>query len=391
MITSPFIFGTTVTDEAFINRTDEIKKLSDNLTSGINTSLISPRRWGKSSLVEKTIDDLVKKNKNIRIAMIDLFTVNSSEQFLEKFARELIKASSTKWQEWVKNTRLFFKMLIPKINIGIDPAHDFSISFDWREMKKNEEEILNLPETIAQQKKIKIIVCIDEFQNIASFSDFESFEKKLRAIWQRQHNVTYCIYGSRRHMMKDIFNNPSKPFYRFGDIILLEKIDKNEWVRFITGSFKKTDKQISMDEAALIADLMQCHPWYVQQLAHYTWNLTADKTTKGTIEKALSELINANTPFYQTEAEILSSTQLNLLIAVLKGEKQLTSVSAMNTYRLGTPRNVSRNKTQLINSDIIQATGNGFEFVDPAFELWFRQTFLNQPIHKHFDPEVKSG
>jgi len=139
MITSPFIFGTTVTDEAFINRTDEIKKLSDNLTSGINTSLISPRRWGKSSLVEKTIDDLVKKNKNIRIAMIDLFTVNSSEQFLEKFARELIKASSTKWQEWVKNTRLFFKMLIPKINIGIDPAHDFSISFDWREMKKNDE------------------------------------------------------------------------------------------------------------------------------------------------------------------------------------------------------------------------------------------------------------
>jgi len=192
-------------------------------------------------------------------------------------------------------------------------------------------------------------------------------------------------------MMNDIFNNPSKPFYRFGDIILLEKIDKNEWVRFITGSFKKTDKQISMDEAALIADLMQCHPWYVQQLAHYTWNLTADKTTKGTIEKALSELINANTPFYQTETEILSSTQLNLLIAVLNGEKQLTSVSAMNTYRLGTPRNVSRNKTQLINSDIIQATGNGFEFVDPAFELWFRQTFLNQPIHKHFDPEVKSG
>lgn len=385
MITSPFIFGTTVTDEAFINRKDEIKKLSDNMTGGINTALISPRRWGKSSLVEKTIADLVKMDKNIRIAMIDLFTVNSSEQFLEKFARELIKASSNKWQEWVKNTRSFFKMLIPKINIGIDPVHDFSISFNWDEMKKNEDEILNLPETIANQKKIKIIACIDEFQNIASFSDFESFEKKLRAVWQRQHNVTYCIYGSRRHMMNDIFNNPSKPFYRFGDLMLLEKIARDEWIRFLSDSFTKTGKKISNDEAALIADLMQCHPWYVQQLAHYTWNITYDEATKTIIEKALSELINANTPFYQKETETLSSTQINLLIAILNGEKQLTSVSAMNTYHLGTPRNVSRNKIQLINNDIIQVAKNGFEFVDPAFELWFRQTFLNQPISKHFN------
>jgi len=388
MITSPFIFGTTVTDEAFINRTDEIKKLSDNLTSGINTALISPRRWGKSSLVEKTIADLVKKNKNIRIAMIDLFTVNSSEQFLEKFAHELIKSSSTKWQEWVKNTRSFFKILIPKINIGIDPAHDFSISFNWDEMKKNEDEILNLPEMIANRKKIKIIVCIDEFQNIAGFNDFNSFEKKLRAVWQRQHNVTYCIYGSRRHMMDDIFNNPCKPFYRFGDLIHLGKIARNEWIRFLSDSFTKTGKKISNYDAELIAGLMQCHPWYVQQLAHYTWNITYDEVTRTIIEKALSELINANTPFYQKEAETLSSTQLNLLIAILNGEKQLTSVSVMYTYHLGTPRNVSRNKTQLINCDIIQAAGNGFEFVDPAFELWFRQTFLNQPVHKHFDPEV---
>jgi hypothetical protein len=93
-------------------------------------------------------------------------------------------------------------------------------------------------------------------------------------------------------------------------------------------------------------------------------------------------LINANTPFYQKEIETMSSTQINLLIAILNGEKQLTSVSAMNSYRIGTPRNVSRNKMQLINNDIIQTTNDGFEFVDPAFELWFRLTFLNQPIQK---------
>ena len=385
MKNSPFIYGTTVINDAFIDRKDEIRKLSDNLTGGINTTLISPRRWGKSSLVEKTVAGITKSNKDIRIAQIDLFTVSSEEQFMEKFARELIRASSSRWQEWARNTRSFFKMLLPKIHIGLDPVNDFSISFDWEEIRKNEDEILGLAETIAKQKKLKMIVCIDEFQNIANFNNFESFEKKLRAIWQRQQDVTYCIYGSRRHMMKDIFNNPSKPFYRFGDIMLLEKIARDEWIRFITRSFKRTDKQIASDDAALIADLMQCHSWYVQQLAHYTWNLTTDRATKEIIEKALSELINANSPFYQKETETLSITQLNLLIAVLNGESKLTSVSVMTTYRLGTPRNVSKNKTMLINNDIIQEKREGFEFVDPAFELWFRHTFLNQPVHKHFE------
>ena len=381
---SPFIYGTTVCNEAFINRKSEIKRLVENLTGGINTTLIAPRRWGKSSLVEKVASAISKSDKNTRVVVIDLFTVSSEEQFMEKFAREVIRVSSSKWQEWVKNARSVFKVLIPKINIGIDPVNDFSISFDWNEIQKYNDEILNLPETIARQKGIKIIVCIDEFQNIANFHDFESFEKKLRAIWQRQQDVTYCIYGSLRHMMNDIFNNPSKPFYRFGDIMLLQKIERDEWIRFICRSFAKTGKRISNDEAARIADLMKCHSWYVQQFAHNIWNLTIDEATKIIIQKALNELINANTPFYQKEIETLSSTQVNLIKAVAHGETRFTSVGVMAEHRLGTPRNVSKNKTLLINKDIIQAREERFEFVDPAFELWFRQNFLNQPINNHF-------
>jgi hypothetical protein len=303
---------------------------------------------------------------------------------MEKFAREIIRSTSTKWQEWVKNARSVFKMLIPKIHIGKDPLNDFSFSFDWAEIKKHEDELLDLPETIAKQKKIQLIVCIDEFQNIADFSGFEAFEKKLRAAWQRQKNVTYCIYGSQRHMMNDIFNNPSKPFYRFGDIIHLQKIARDEWIHFISRGFTRTGKQISDEGASLITDLMQSHSWYVQQLAHYAWNMTNGTATNDVIEKALSELINANTPFYQKEIESLSITQINLLKAVANGESQLTSVSAMTDFSLGTPRNVSKNKTILINDDIIQVSGEKFEFVDPAFELWFRQIFLNQPVSGHF-------
>ena len=85
---------------------------------------------------------------------------------------------------------------------------------------------------------------LDEFQNLSSFNDYLFFEKKLRACWQRHKSVTYCLYGSKRHMMTDIFNNPSKPFYRFGDIMLLQKIETKKWVSFICKSFAATDKQI---------------------------------------------------------------------------------------------------------------------------------------------------
>ena len=381
MKNSPFIYGTTVSRAGFINRKDEIRKLSGNLTGGINTTIISPRRWGKSSLVEKTVSSIAGSQKTLRIALIDLFTASSSEQFLEKLAREIIRASSSRWQDWIKSAGTYFKLIVPKIHVGADPENDFSVSFDWSELKKNQDEIINLAETVAVRKRLKMIICLDEFQNIANFDDFEAFEKKLRAIWQRQKNTTYCIYGSKRHMMSDTFNNPSKPFYRFGDIMFLEKIEEKEWVKFITAGFRKTGKTISAENAAMIARLMQNHSWYVQQLSHYAWNLTSSEADKQIIEAALKELINANTPFYQSETESLSPTQVNLLIAIANLESRLTSVEVMNKYRLGTPRNVSKNRDILINNDIIQRSSKLYEYVDPAFELWFRQNYLNQNLY----------
>jgi ethanolamine utilization protein EutQ (cupin superfamily) len=375
---SPFIYGTTVSVQSFTNREIESRKLKSNLLNGINTTIISPRRWGKSSLVEKVIADINKKEKLTKTIIIDLFSVGSEEEFLEKFAREVIKASSSKWQEWMASGKEFFKKLTPKLSFGIDPISDFSLSFDLQELKKNNDEILNLPEIIAQKKGIKFIICLDEFQNLSSFKDYIVFEKKMRACWQRHKSVTYCLYGSKRHMMSDIFNNPSKPFYRFGDIMLLQKIETQKWVSFITKSFSNTNKVIDDETAEMIPFIMKNHSWYVQQLAHYTWNLTSKKATLNELNIALTELINANAPLYQKEVESISQTQINLLKAVTKGETQFTSTVTMQKYLLGTPRNVSKNKTILINSDVIHEINGKYEFVDPAFELWFNKQFFNK-------------
>jgi hypothetical protein len=377
---SPFIFGTTVSKSGFTNREPDVDKLYKNLTQGVNTMLISPRRWGKSSLVEKVLAKIELDSDNIKIVSIDLFSVASEEEFLELYAREIIKASSRKWEDWINSGKEFFQQLVPKLSVGIDPVNDFTIGFDWKEIKKYRDEILNLPEMIAEKKNIRFVIGLDEFQNLTSFDAYEQFEKSMRAIWQRQKNVSYCLYGSKRHMMADIFNNPSKPFYRFGDIMLLEKIKREKWITFIVESFKETGKIIDEESAKLIATLMQDHSWYVQQLAHYTWQKTSKKAGKEEVREALKELLYANTPFYQREIESMSRGQLNLLKAIASDEKKLSSAVILEKYKLGTSASVVKNRTILMNNDLIHEVDDRVEFLDPAFELWFKNYFLNVPI-----------
>jgi len=371
-----FIYGQTVSKNAFTDREADAQKLTSNLLHGINTTIISPRRWGKSSLVEKVLNDISENEKNIKTVLIDLFFVASEEEFLEKFSAAVIKASSSKVDDWVKGTKEFFKHLIPKISLGMDPVNEFSLSFDWDELRKHKDEILNLPEVIAQKKNLRFVIALDEFQNLASFPDYSIMEKRMRAVWQRQKKVTYCLYGSKRHMMTEIFNNASKPFYRFGDMMLLQKIDTEHWVKFIQKNFKKSGKKIAKKLALKIPTLMRNHPWYVQQYSHYIWLKTDVEVGMSHLESALMEIIYANIPFFQKEVENISATQLSLLKAVASGENQLTSTRAMQNFRLGTPRNVIKNKTILINNDIIDFDGKDYEFLDPVFELWFLRQYL---------------
>ena len=373
---SPFLFGKLVGASTFVNRTSEQEKLSKNLSSGINTIIISPRRWGKSSLVEKVALEIAKKQAHKKVVRIDLFTLSSEEEFLEAFAREVIKASSNKWNDWLLATQTFLKSISPKMSIGADPTTEFSIGFDWKERQKNRNEILDLPNKIGKEKSIDFIICLDEFQSIVQFTHYTELEKAMRAIWQRQKNATYCLYGSKRHMMADIFDSSSRPFYRFGEMMMLDKIEKHHWVPFIQSAFKKTKRKIELHAAERICDLMKNHSWYVQQLAHNTWVKTDELATINTVHSALRELLSTNMPLYQMETENLSKTQLQLLLAIAKNVSQLTSMETIREFNIGTSNNILKNKNILIEKDIIQSTPDGFEFMDSAFELWFKWQYL---------------
>lgn len=377
---TPFAYGKTVRAQHFTNREADSKKLRSNFENGINTTLISPRRWGKSSLVEKVAGQV--NSKKLVVVNIDLFPIRNEEEFYTYFSKEVIKATSNKMEAWVEIAKKYLKQISPKFSVGVDPLNDFEISLEWESVQKNYKEILSLPAKIAKEKDIKLVICIDEFQNISNFDEPELFQKRLRSEWQHQQHVTYCLYGSKQHMMMQLFEKQSMPFYKFGEIMYLQKIEEKYWIRYITIAFERTKKSISAELASQIANIVKHHPYYVQQLAHLTWITTEKTATLKIIEQATDDLLNQNAILYYKDTENLSATQLNFLKAVANNVEALSSKESIHKYNLGTSANVTKIKDTLLKNEIIDIQMGKVVFIDPAFELWFKKNILKQELFK---------
>ncbi len=195
---NPFVFGKAVEGSYFTNRTKDAEHQEANLTHGINTILNSPRRWGKTSLVKKVMANVIRPD--IKIIYIDVFSCKSEYDFYKVFASTIIQQTSSKIEEWMATAKEFLSRVITKVAFSPDSIQEYSLSFEFP-AKDDAEDILQLPERIAQKKGIHIVLCLDEFQQIAEFQDSMTFQKKLRSVWQHQQNVSYCLFGSKRHLM----------------------------------------------------------------------------------------------------------------------------------------------------------------------------------------------
>ena len=369
----PFVFGVRVEGNTFTDRKEETNRLKMNFLYGVNTILISPRRMGKTSLVEKVCS--LVESESLKIAKIDAFGCRSEHDFINAFATAVVRATSTKWEEWMENAKTFLSRFVPKISIGQDPLSEFSIALEYNNSNTVTEDILQLPETIAKQKGIKIVICIDEFQQIADFPDSLTFQKKLRGIWQLQSNVSYCLYGSKKHMMETMFQSQSHPFYRFGDLLYLNKISEADWVEYICGRFNVTGKEISSELATEICTVTDRYSSYVQQLSWLVWLRTDFQATKEDVEYGIDHMLDACEPLFIQQTESLSSYQMNFLRALTDGVTTgFTRSEILNNYQLGTAANISRLKKALTEKDLITLTApKKLEISDPILALWLKR------------------
>ena len=375
---TPFVYGRIARSENFTDRERETRVLVSNFNSLINTIIISPRRWGKSSLVAKAADIATTGNKMLKICRIDLFNVRNEEHFYEILAHNVLKATSSRWEEAVEDAKKFFTRLVPKILLAGDMQNEISLVFDWKELKKNPDEVLDLAEEIAKEKGIRIVVCVDEFQNIAEFDDPVYFQKKLRSHWQQHQHVSYCLYGSKRHMMLDVFTNSSMPFYKFGDLMFLDKIDTDSWIGFIHNRFTDTGKEIEEKDIRLIVALADNHPYYVQQLAQQVWLRTDRTCNEEIVRQAHISIVEQLSLLFVTITESLTNIQLSLLRALIDNETSLFSAATISKYRLGSSANVTRARKSLIEKDILDDKAGKISFQDPMYRYWLEDVYFKE-------------
>ncbi len=373
---TPFEYGRLAVSNNFTNRKKELKHLTDNFSVLANTILISPRRWGKSSLVEKAAGEAAKKDKKLRFCIVDAFSVRTEEQFYEQLATSVLKASSSRMEIVSETAKNFMGKFIPRLSFNPGNQQELILSLDWKEVKKQPDDILNMAEKIAAKNKLKFIICIDEFQNVASFDHQLAFQKKLRANWQKHQHVAYCLYGSKRHMLMDVFTNSSMPFYKFGDLMFIEKIKREDWIGFITRRFSDTKKTISRENAAYLTDLADCHPYYVQQLAQLSWLRTRKDCSEKIINDAYDSLINQLSLLFHSKTEELTIIQINFLRALLEGVNQFSSKETLDVYNLGTSGNVVKLKKTLVNKEIIDIQNNTFYMLDPLYKSWLETRYF---------------
>ena len=226
----------------------------------------------------------------------------------------------------------------------------------------------------AQKKGYSIVVCIDEFQQIAEFDDSKTFQKKLRTVWQLQEHTSYCLFGSKKHLMNELFEKKSLPFYKFGDVMYLQKINAADWVNYICGRFEATGKVIDRELAERICKLVDNHSSYVQHLAWLVWVHTDKVATPQDLEMAYEDIIDQNTPLFEKQTENLSTYQMNFLRAVIDGVRsEFTSQMILQKYELGSSANVSIIRRALVKKELIEIENRQVSIPDPVMQVWLRR------------------
>ena len=368
----PFVFGVPADSPYFIGREKELARLQSNFKYGINTILISPRRWGKTSLVNRIAQSA--KEKNRIIVRLDIFACRSEYDFYNTFSAAILRQTSSRLDEWKELARGFIERLTPKVSLSPGPGSEYSVSLGISPKTHTPDEVLSLPETIAQRKNCRLVICIDEFQQVGEFPDSLEVQKRLRGAWQHQKHVSYCLYGSKMHMMTRLFLKKSYPFYRFGEVLNLEPIPLQTWIPYIQGRFAAFGKQIDQRYIEQICETVACQSSYVQQLAYSVFLLSDKEVTDDSFARAVEDLVAQNSNVFIEQTQSLTTYQMNFLRAVMDGiSRGFGEAEIREKYHLGSPSNINRLKNSMVEKELVELTENGFVLSDPVLKHWLKR------------------
>ncbi len=372
---NPFVYGETVSGENFCNRTREIKELVADIINCQNVIIFSPRRYGKTSLIKQVLRKV--KAKGILTFYIDLYPAINKRKFIEIYAGAISTGIPGGVRQIAKKIKEYLPRIIPKVVMDGQSVH-FEFEFDRTlNISPHIDDLLVAVKKVADQKKKTAVVVFDEFQEIANFDDDE-IERKMRSAFQNHRNISYIFMGSKTHLMRDIFNNPNRPFYKSGKHFPLDKIDQKELSLFAKKKFSDQNIVISRNELNSILNNTECHPYYFQMLCHVLWELCMGSRviTEADVDEALDILISRESSVYVAIWEELTIKQKNLMVALANEEyPEVFSKMFLETYGLGSSSSIQKALKRLVIKELVQQKNGSYVIYDLFFKKWIQCTW----------------
>ena len=381
---NPFVYGEVVPAAAFVDRIAELERLVGDLAAGQKVFLISPRRYGKSSLIRRALAAMSRRGAITVDVTVSSFS--SYVAFLEGYARALV-AAETRWDRaraWLREA-----IRSARVEVGADPGPDGSASTSLRvsfpnartdrDISQLAQEVFALPARLADTRRRRVVVALDEFQAVAGFNG-GSVEHALRAAVQHQREVGYVFAGSEPSLMERMLG-PKRPFYKAGPVMRLEKIPADEFAHFIDARFSRSGIKPEEGLGAAIVDLAGNLPYDVQRLAHETWDdVRARGRRRATLDDlhdALKRLLAEQQTIFESVWQRLTLPQRAALRAVVVEDGSgLLSADVRERYRMGGPSTVQAALSALLRDDVIAREGDRYRVVDSLLREWVaRQTF----------------
>ncbi|MBR1786084.1 MAG: ATP-binding protein [Paludibacteraceae bacterium] len=347
-----FKFGTIVGGEFFTDRKRELETIKYKLDSENHIILISPRRYGKSSLVKQCLTE-TKKN----FLWLDLQNVLSASDLATQLLKKLLKTFT---YERLKYELSHFR-IVPTFSTNA-MTNDWQVSFNLSaDSAVILEDVMQLMQKMATDKQ-HLVVVFDEFQEIRKID--RNLDRQLRSIMQHQQHINYIFMGSQESMMHEIFEQKKSPFYHFGSLMKLDKIPYDDFYSFIFGRLPAV--RLKEDIVRNILSFTHCHPYYTQQLASQVWEkIVYEKMQENVVEKAISEVVQTHDLDYERLWNNFNRTDRSILRQLAQDENPMQDYSVAPSTTFSSLKRLSQ------NGIVVKTTA--YELEDPFFKQWIKQ------------------
>ena len=374
-VNNPFVVGKYLSEDYFCDRAEETDFLRKQILNGRDVALISPRRIGKSGLIQHFFNQLDIKER-YHVFFVDIYATTSIAEFVYTLGKEIyeqLKPQTTLWKERffqvIASLRMGFKLDsmtgTPTFDLGLGDIQTPQITLDEIFAYINEADK-------------SCIIAIDEFQQIGEYAE-KNVEALLRTKIQQCRRAQFIFSGSKRHMMSNMFNSPSKPFYQSAISMGLEPIPVDTYVDFATRLFEERGKHVEREVIETVWKQYDGYTWFVQMMMNELYALTPFGSTcrQGLIVEARFNVIMSQENSYKDLLSNIPPKQKAVLQAIAKegAAQNITSAKFIKKYNLSSASSVQSAVKLLLKNDLITQRDGTYCVYDFFLSEWLATVY----------------